>query len=67
MFYESILVNMLGSPGQYMRKVVNSNKGLPDGWEEEFDRLYNKQEHKYTLQDIKHENNNGIISNIIYS
>ena len=59
LFYESIIVNLLGSPSEYMRKAVNSNKGLPDGWEEEFDRLMKKKEHKYTLQDIAHENNNG--------
>ena len=42
-----------------MRKTVHDNKHMPEGWEDEFNRLYEKQEMKYTLNDIKHENSNG--------
>lgn len=59
LFYESILVNLMQSPSQFMRKAVNDNKQLPEGWEQEFDRLQQKKEMKYTISDLKHEKYNG--------
>lgn len=49
------------SPSQYMRKAVNDNKILPEGWEEEFDWLQKKKDKKYTMQDLKREKHNGIL------
>jgi len=61
LFYETILVNLMQSPSQYMRKAVNDNKILPEGWEEEFDWLQKKKDKKYTMQDLKREKHNGIL------
>ncbi|CAI2359865.1 unnamed protein product [Moneuplotes crassus] len=56
LFQQSILVNLVGSPSEYMRKVANNHKDFSEGWELEFNRLMRIKEQKYTLQDIKHEN-----------
>lgn len=56
LFYETILVNLLGSPSMYMRKVVNQRGELPENFENEYERLYKKKRQKFANEDIRREN-----------
>jgi hypothetical protein len=58
LFIETIAVNLMGSPIQYMRRVVNAYRELPDNFERQFDRLMLVKEEKFVKEDLKKEEYN---------
>ena len=55
---ETIRVNMMGSPIQFARKVINSFKEIPDWFEDKFNILFEKSERNFIHQDIIKEKSN---------
>lgn len=52
---ETIKLEFLGLPSEYLRAVLSKYKQLPDNFEQEFERLMENQEKKFVDQDLKRE------------
>lgn len=52
---ETIKIEFLGLPSEYMRTMLNKHKELPDEFYPEFERLMEKQQLKFVDQDQKRE------------
>jgi steroid 5-alpha reductase family enzyme len=52
---ETIKVNMLGRPSQYIRRIVNSYKDLPERYSEEYSTLCSNLQDKFIEKDNRRE------------
>lgn len=55
LFIETIKVNLLGRPSQYIRKCINDQGKLSDMQEVHLEKLYNNYEEKFVKKDMKRE------------